>query len=120
MGGGLSGGNTNSTAEFNIYNDPPLATGISTSKNSVSFRALAVVFSTSTLAPTVLKSRTSKLGLEIRDYMKEKDILIGVENGVAQFSFGYFNTRPQVKETGVGSSFLDFHISAYSAQKSYI
>ncbi len=36
---------------------------------------------------------------EIRDYMAEKDIIIGVEKGVAQFGFGYFNTRPQVKET---------------------
>lgn len=36
---------------------------------------------------------------EICEYMKSRDILIGVEDGMARFSFGYFNTRPQVKET---------------------
>lgn len=36
---------------------------------------------------------------EISQYMKERGILIGTENDMARFSFGYFNTRPQVKET---------------------
>lgn len=36
---------------------------------------------------------------EICQYMKNREILIGVEGGMARFSFGYFNTRPQVKET---------------------
>lgn len=36
---------------------------------------------------------------EIRDYMKEQGIQIGVERGLARFSFCYCNTRPQVKET---------------------
>ena len=49
--------------------------------------------------PTICITAEGFTAEEIRDYMKEKDILIGVENGVAQFSFGYFNTRPQVKET---------------------
>lgn len=36
---------------------------------------------------------------EIRDYMAERGITIGVTEGFARFSFGYFNTRAQVKET---------------------
>lgn len=36
---------------------------------------------------------------EIRDYLAGRGIVIGVEQGFARFSFGYFNTRPQVKET---------------------
>lgn len=36
---------------------------------------------------------------EICRYMKDRGILIGVEDSMARFSFGYFNTRPQVKET---------------------
>lgn len=35
----------------------------------------------------------------VRAYMQSRDILIGAEDGMARFSFGYFNTRPQVKET---------------------
>lgn len=36
---------------------------------------------------------------EIQNYFKEQDIIIGVEKGLARFSFGYFNDRPQVKKT---------------------
>ncbi len=36
---------------------------------------------------------------DIRAYMAAQGILIGVEQGMARFSFGYYNTRPQVKET---------------------
>ncbi|MCI5687895.1 MAG: aminotransferase class V-fold PLP-dependent enzyme [Emergencia sp.] len=49
--------------------------------------------------PVICITAEGFTGEEIRDYMKEKDIIIGVERGVAQFSFGYFNTRPQVKKT---------------------
>ncbi len=36
---------------------------------------------------------------EIKAYMREQSILIDTEKGMARFSFGYFNDRPQVKET---------------------
>lgn len=36
---------------------------------------------------------------EIKAYMQGCGILIGTEKNMARFSFGYFNTRPQVKET---------------------
>lgn len=56
-------------------------------------------FSTGERLPIVAITARGFSAEEIRDYMKARDILIGVEKNMARFSFGYFNTRAQVKET---------------------
>lgn len=56
-------------------------------------------FATGDRLPIVSIKAEGRSAEEIRDYMAQRGIVIGVEKGYARFSFGYFNTRPQVKET---------------------
>ena len=56
-------------------------------------------FSTRERLPIVAITAEGFSAEEIKDYMKERGIIIGTEKNMARFSFGYFNTRAQVKET---------------------
>lgn len=56
-------------------------------------------FSTGERLPIVSITASGFTAEEIRDYMKSRGIIISAQQGKARFSFGYFNTRRQVKET---------------------
>lgn len=55
-------------------------------------------FSTKERLPIVSITAEGFSAEEIKDYMKAQGIIIGTEKNMARFSFGYFNTRAQVKE----------------------
>ena len=56
-------------------------------------------YGTSEHLPVVAITAENFTPEEIRVHMEERGVLIGVEKGMARFSFGYFNTRAEVKET---------------------
>lgn len=55
-------------------------------------------FGTKDRLPVVSVTADGFLPEEICAHMEKKGIIIGVERGMARFSFGYFNTRSEVKE----------------------